>query len=95
MFLLPGGIYGLWILFNEKRSNSVNLDKKTRRFIQIFTLFLLAFFGIYSFNHHIKLDWIGPGLLIVPWVAVLISKSRQFEVLGLLAGYFYCFVILL
>lgn len=79
LYLLPGGVIGLCGLWNNKIVASVNVEIKTRRFIQIFTLFPLAFFGIYSFNHPIKIDWIGPGLIsVVPWLALLIAKHPKF-----------------
>lgn len=98
LYLLPGGVIGFGMLWNKKTSNSVNVTIKTKRFIQIFTLFPLAFFGAYSLNHPIKIDWIGPGLIsIIPWLALLIAKRSGFYkawhwgALGLLP----CYIIFL
>ena len=78
LFLLPSGIFGLWHLFNKKMLKSAPIDEKTQRFLQIFTIVPLSFFGIFSLNHTIKLDWIGPGLLaVVPWLAILATKSKK------------------
>ncbi|KTD44353.1 glycosyltransferase family 39 protein [Legionella parisiensis] len=77
LFLLPSGVMGLCLLWNKK---SINIEVKTQRFLQIFTLFPLGFFGIYSLNHSIRLDWIGPGLIsIIPWLALLISKNKFYK----------------
>jgi dolichol-phosphate mannosyltransferase len=95
LYLLPGGVIGLWMLWNKKTWNTIDINIKTRRFIQIFTLFPLAFFGVYSLSHAIKIDWIGPGLIsIIPWLALLIAKRSTFYkawhvgALFLLSGYF-------
>ncbi|WP_454782601.1 glycosyltransferase family 39 protein [Legionella sp. WA2022007384] len=77
LFLLPAGVMGLYLLLDKKSTNIVSIEVKAKRFLQIFTLFPLIFFGIYSLNHLIKLDWIGPGLIaIVPWLAILTSKNN-------------------
>lgn len=79
LFLLPGGIIGLKQLIFKNTRNSIEITLESRRFIQIFTLFPLAFFGLYSFNHSIKIDWVGPGLIsIIPWLALLILKNKNF-----------------
>lgn len=95
LFLLPGGVIGLYLLGSKK---SAILEVKTRRFLQIFTLFPLIFFGVYSLNRHIKVDWIGPGLIaIVPWLALLISKSNTFYKAWHLGSVFLlpCYVVLI
>ncbi|WP_131777994.1 glycosyltransferase family 39 protein [Legionella bozemanae] len=77
LFLLPSGVMGLYLLWNKK---SINIEVKTQRFLQIFTLFPLGFFGVYSLKHSIRLDWIGPGLIsIIPWLAFLISKNKFYK----------------
>ncbi|MGL5742947.1 MAG: glycosyltransferase family 39 protein [Legionella sp.] len=96
LFLLPGGVIGLGLLCNKRYA--VDLAAKKRWFLQLFTLFPLAFFGIYSLNHPIKIDWIGPGLIsIVPWLAFLISRSRKFYQAWHLGAFFLlpCYAILI
>ncbi|KTD71227.1 glycosyltransferase family 39 protein [Legionella tucsonensis] len=94
LFLLPSGVMGLYLLWNKK---SINIEVKTQRFLQIFTLFPLGFFGVYSLNHAIRLDWIGPGLIsIIPWLALLISKNK-FHKEWHLSSFFLlpCYVLLI
>ncbi len=89
LFLLPSGMIGLWNLFNKKSLVSAHLDQKTQRFLQIFTLFPLVFFGAFSFSHPINLDWIGPGLLaLIPWLAILITKSKKTRTTWFVGGVF-------
>ncbi|MCW8444765.1 glycosyltransferase family 39 protein [Fluoribacter gormanii] len=79
LFLMPAGVMGFYLLWDKKSTNMTNIEAKAIRFLQVFTLFPLIFFGVYSLNHAIKLDWIGPGLIsIIPWLAILISKSNKF-----------------
>ena len=78
MFLLPSGIIGLWKLFKRSTLQKTNIDTRNQRFLQVFTLVPLLFFGVISLNHPIKVDWIGPGLLaVLPWLAILINNSLK------------------
>jgi hypothetical protein len=80
LYLLPGGVMGLWMLCNKKTQDSIDIDIKARRFIQLFTMFPLLFFGVYSLSHPIKIDWIGPGLIsIIPWLALLMAKRSTLD----------------
>lgn len=75
LFLLPTGIVGLIQLYNSKISEPL-ISKINRRYLQIFTLIPLAFFGFFSLTHRVRLDWIGPGLLaLIPWLALSIHHS--------------------
>lgn len=76
LFLMPPGIWGLWELFKKDTSSIISADKSVRRFCQIYTLFPLAWFGVFSLSHAIKFDWIGPALLpLIPWIAMLFSQK--------------------
>lgn len=76
LFLLPIGIAGLVKLCYQKgHIHLVNANKT--RFLQVFTLVPLVFFGLFSLNHRVRLDWVGPGLLaLIPWLAILIKDSK-------------------
>ena len=88
-FLMPLGFIGLIKLFKKKDLKEVNLPLKTQRFLQIFTITPLIFFGVFSLNHSIKLDWIGPGLIaVIPWLAILISNSKKIRKIWLIASIF-------
>ena len=88
-FLMPLGFIGLIKLFKKKDIKEANLEIKTQRFLQIFTITPLIFFGVFSLNHSIKLDWIGPGLLaVIPWLAILISNSKKIKNIWLVASIF-------
>lgn len=78
LFLTPLGIEGLWKLIKNKKADEKLLDEKKRRFLQLFTLLPLSFFGAYSLTHAVKFDWIGPGLLsLLPWFATLIQRAMS------------------
>ena len=80
LFLLPSGLLGLWMLLRVKENTlkSTGLSLQPIRFFQIFTLIPLIVFGVFSLNHHIKFNWIGPSLLaLIPWLAILIKQSIQ------------------
>lgn len=76
--MTPAGVWQLWQLFHKKELKAASLNLKTQRFLQLFTFLPLSFFGVYSFTHLVKFDWIGPGLLaILPWFAVLCHNVNQ------------------
>lgn len=98
LFLLPSGVDGLWRLCNKKSLQDTHLESRCQRFFQIFTLVPLVFFGAFSFNHPIKLDWIGPGLLaIIPWLAVLVTNHKKIRSTWYIGGVFVllCYAILI
>ena len=77
-FVMPAGIISLWTLMRKNVSKKIQIVTKSKRFIQVFTLFPLAFFGVFSFSHEIKFNWIGPGCLaLIPWIAILISNTQN------------------
>lgn len=72
LFLTPVGLKGLYQLL--QRSDNSRVSAKARFFLFSFTLFPLGFFAIFSLNHQIKFDWIGPTLLpLLPWFASQVS----------------------
>ena len=74
--LTPCGLVELVQLVRRQDLIASTLDRSTQRFLQLFSLIPLAFFGLYSLNHLVKFDWIGPGLLaILPWFAVLTQNA--------------------
>lgn len=74
-FLMPPGLVGLWYLVRDNSINTSLLEIKSRRFLQIFTLFPLSIFSLFSLTHEIKFHWIGPSLLtVIPWLAILIKQ---------------------
>ncbi len=77
VFLTPLGAMGFLNLFKKNQPEGCDLTIKTIRFLQIYTLTPLVVFSLFSLNHEIKFNWIGPGLLaIIPWLAILIASAR-------------------
>jgi 4-amino-4-deoxy-L-arabinose transferase-like glycosyltransferase len=77
LFLMPAGLLAGWQLFKKETLEEAGCQSiKTQRFLQLFTIIPLAFFGLYSFTHAVNFDWIGPGLLsLLPWLAMLLQHS--------------------
>lgn len=77
-FLTPVGIFSLTTLSKKKSVESEWINFETKRFIQMFTLLPLGFFALFSLNHEIKFNWIGPIFLaIIPWIAVSMTYIHQ------------------
>lgn len=84
LFLLPPGVLGLWALLKRNASEKLNPEIKIQRFLQVFTLVPLVFFGLFSLTHGIKFNWIGPGFLaLIPWLAMLIKKDHHINSLAI------------
>ena len=76
VFLTPLGVLGFLKLFRKNTPEISLSNLKTRRFLQIYTLVPLAVFSLFSMNHEIKFNWIGPSMLaIIPWLAILIDQQ--------------------
>lgn len=89
LFLLPTGMIGLAKLCSKKVLIDPPLPRPELRFLQIFTLFPLIFFGVYSLTHPIKLDWIGAGLIaVLPWLAILAQTNTTYRKSWWLGGGF-------
>lgn len=70
VFLTPAGIAGFCTLFTNTGKSIV--------FFRIFTLTPLLVFALFSVNHEIKFNWIGPGLLaMIPWLAVIMATNHK------------------
>lgn len=75
-FLMPIGIYGCWQLMKKNSLEISNISNNTKHFVRIFTLVPLTIFALFSINHTIKLNWIGPLFLaLIPWLAALITNN--------------------
>lgn len=73
MFLTPIGLAAFTTLLSKNQPHQFQINLKSYRFIQIFTLLPLAFFAIFSLSHPVKFNWIGPSLLaIIPWFSWLV-----------------------
>lgn len=76
--LLPLGVWGLIKLLKKNSLNSDLIDKQSLRFLQIYTLVPLLFFGVFSLTHQIKLNWLSPILLaFIPWLAIQITHRHR------------------
>lgn len=93
-FLMPLGTKGLCKLFTKKSHESIEIDLKTKRYIQIFALLPFAVFAVFSLNHGVKFNWIGPALLIIiPWLAVLIQRASDKDKRRITKGWLFTAVI--
>lgn len=74
LFLTPCGVYGLGRLLTKQGQTTLQLELPTLRFFQVYTLFPLLFYGLFSIGHMIKFNWIGTGLLaLIPWLAAMLA----------------------
>ena len=95
-FLLPPGIFSLWILLRWRAFKINTLEIKTIRFLQFFTLAPLMFFAVISLSHAIKFNWIGPGLLaLIPWLAIIIKNNQKILTLSIRKGWMTATSVLL
>lgn len=75
VFITPIGAFGLWELVKKNTQDMVNVTINAKRFMRIFTLVPLVFFALFSLNHKINLNWIGPLFLaLLPWLAALMAS---------------------
>lgn len=85
-FLMPAGIIGLWDLTRPGQKNADTLEQN-KRFLKIYTIIPLLFFGVYSLAHGLKFNWIGPLFLaLVPWLALLIEQKKQARTHWIITG---------
>ena len=76
LFLTPLGMLDVGKLFNKTSFSALNIGKTSQRFLQVFFIIPLSFFGIFSISHGVKFNWIGPSILaVIPWLAVLIHHA--------------------
>ncbi len=57
-FLMPPGIVSFWRLFHPNSIDTLPVEIKTKRFLQVFTLVPLAVFATFSMSHEIRFNWI-------------------------------------
>ena len=75
-FLMPVGVVGFLRLFKRDEELPDTLTHNSQRFMQVFTLFPLLFFSVFSLTHPVKFNWIGPSLLgVIPWLAWLQAEK--------------------
>lgn len=81
IFITPLGAFSLWELLKKNTEHAVGLSLKSKRFVQIYTFVPLSFFALFSLNHEVNLNWIGPIFLaLIPWLAAFahaIAKKRR------------------
>lgn len=77
VFLTPVGIVGFYHLVTKAAGQPEGVNKPSIIFLRIFTLTPLLVFAVFSINHEIKFNWIGPSLLAtIPWLAIIIQTNH-------------------
>lgn len=77
LFITPLGVLGLWELI-KKESPSLYNTPKIKPFFQYFTFIPLGFFILYSLNHEVNFNWIGPLFLaLLPCVAQSMARCTK------------------
>jgi len=72
LFITPLGTLGFLELLRKDTGKITYENTNTKKFIKIFILVPLGFFLLFSVNHKINFNWIGPLFLaLIPWVAAL------------------------
>ncbi|CEG59036.1 ArnT family glycosyltransferase [Legionella fallonii] len=75
-FLMPIGIYGFCQLMKKNSPEISSISTNTKHFMRIFTLVPLTIFALFSLNHAVKFNWVGPIFLaLIPWLAALIANN--------------------
>ena len=78
IFLTPLGVLGFWELMKKNIVDKCNISDNSKHFILIFTWFPWGVFALFSFNHQIKFNWIGPiYLAFIPWLASLMANITR------------------
>ncbi len=78
IFITPLGVLGLWGLLKKNTLDTINQAVNAKRFLRIFILIPLGFFALFSLNHEINLNWIGPLFLaLIPWLTLLIANNPK------------------
>lgn len=92
---------GVWSLIKLGTNHSLGLSSPySKRFLQFFTLIPLGFFALFSLNHGINFNWIGPIFLaLMPWLASLAHQNPSIRSICLstafilLVGYMAAFFL--
>ncbi|WP_173238322.1 glycosyltransferase family 39 protein [Legionella antarctica] len=78
IFITPLGVLGLWRLLKKNTLDTSCNMINAKRYLRIFILVPLGFFALFSLNHEINLNWIGPLFLaLIPWLALLIANNSR------------------
>lgn len=89
LFIMPMGIHGLWELVRPNTSLKPDINKDAKRFMSIFILVPLSIFIVFSLNHKIKFNWIGPLFLaLIPWLALLMTHFPKIHTIWVRASIF-------
>lgn len=77
LFTTPIGFWCLIKLCLNYSSSSLSYPL-SKQFLQFFTLIPLSFFALFSLNHEINFNWIGPIFLaLIPWIALLAQRNSS------------------
>ncbi len=78
LFLMPIGIYGFGKLMKKNTLPEADISVHAKYFMRVYTLIPLGFFALFSINHSIKFNWIGPIFLaLLPWLAALLANDPE------------------
>lgn len=95
-FLTPLGVISLWKLLFSSPKRGVVIAQNSARFLQLFTFAPISIFALFSLNHGVKFNWIGPALLaIIPWLALQIVQATQAQQKKLPSAWLLTLVVLL
>ena len=87
LFITPLGVLGLWALLKKSTLNISEVMIHSKYFMRIFILVPLGFFALFSLNHEVNFNWIGPLFLaLIPWLAILIAETPRNCAIGLYSG---------
>ena len=95
---MPIGIYGFWKLIKKNTEAVPDIGVQKKYFMRVYTLIPLGFFALFSINHSIKFNWIGPIFLaLLPWLAALIANDPKKRPLWLQSSVFLvlCYGVIL
>lgn len=77
VFFTPIGLSGFANLWKKQEAISL-VSSESQYFMRVFTTFPLVVFGLFSINHTIKFDWIGPTVLAtIPWLAAIMQTKKS------------------
>ncbi len=76
VFFTPIGLEGLFRLWRPKADDASLTSHEAQQFMRIFAGVPLLIFCLFSLNHTLKFDWIGPtGLAVAPWFASMMQTQ--------------------
>lgn len=96
LFITPLGAWSLWQLLKKHSLNhplAPLLPAEQKSFMRIFLLVPLGFFALFSLNHEINFNWIGPSFLaLLPWIALSITQHPAKQKIWLSTAFFLLLV---